>query len=525
VIQQATDLSSLSDELQQQAVTWAETYHLSMDRANVLRSLELSDADRILEVGAGCGAITRYAGERCGLVDGIEPDASRAEVGAARVRDLPNTEIHVAELDEVPDVPFYDVALVVGVLEYVGLGAAEREPYIDFLRKIKSRLAPGGVVICAIENLLGVKYLCGSPEDHTGRPFDGLTGYRNGGKARTFSRPELSALFEAAGLEPAFLHLFPDYKMTRAVLADRIFDQPYAPLALEIPEFPSPDRVPGSVRVADERDAWETLITAGQGAQCANSFLVIGRTEGSPSRWPAHRLATFYSQRRAAMFRTETRVELDSKLEFIRNRLTSLPCRVGTLTQAAVSSDYIEGVLLSDQLETVGRDEMQKHLAAWRDLVRASPGSIDLIPKNVRVQPSGELVAFDQEWRDDSWPPEAVLARGILSLWDRLAARWHTDAGGAEGLTARAGAARLGELVGLTSDGSWIDDAIDREAALTATVGTGATGGETWELIRSRVREDYLVKFPAAVAREKAPLPIRALRRADRALRVLVRGY
>src|SRR5687767_8145820 len=121
LIQESKDLNALSDELEQKAVTWPERYHLSPDRANILRGLRLAQSDRILEIGSGCGAITRYLGETCDLVDAVEPDADRARVGRARVRDLPNVMVHVADLDEIPDRSFYDVAIVTGVLEYVGL--------------------------------------------------------------------------------------------------------------------------------------------------------------------------------------------------------------------------------------------------------------------------------------------------------------------------------------------------------------------------------------------------------------------
>lgn len=263
-IRASSDLSSLSDELARKASTWAERYHLSPDRANILRAIQLHRTDKVLEVGAGCGAITRYLGEVCALVDAVEPEPARAQVAAERTRDIESVRVFAAEIDQVPKVPFYDLAFVIGVLEYVGAGSDDVNLYVDFLRKVAARLTPQGTLVCAIENQFGVKYLSGAPEDHTGLPFDGVTGYQEGKVARTFSRSALADLLRRAGLEVTFLHAFPDYKMARVVFADEVFDEPYRWVANEIPQFPSPERTPGPPRIVDEERVWEALVRSGE---------------------------------------------------------------------------------------------------------------------------------------------------------------------------------------------------------------------------------------------------------------------
>ena len=64
VIADAQDVTVLSAELNRQCTDWPSLYHLSGTRANILRPFQdiLKGAD-VLEVGAGCGAITRYLGE------------------------------------------------------------------------------------------------------------------------------------------------------------------------------------------------------------------------------------------------------------------------------------------------------------------------------------------------------------------------------------------------------------------------------------------------------------------------------
>ena len=94
IIGQATDISVLSTELSQKFTDWASLYHLSSSRANILRPMEsiLKGAD-VLEIGAGCGAITRYLGEIGANVVALEGSLRRAAIARSRTRDLDNVEV------------------------------------------------------------------------------------------------------------------------------------------------------------------------------------------------------------------------------------------------------------------------------------------------------------------------------------------------------------------------------------------------------------------------------------------------
>jgi hypothetical protein len=58
-IRSARDCSSSSFELERYIKDWPSEYHFSRHRTNLLRPFPLQRYQRVLEIGAGCGAITR----------------------------------------------------------------------------------------------------------------------------------------------------------------------------------------------------------------------------------------------------------------------------------------------------------------------------------------------------------------------------------------------------------------------------------------------------------------------------------
>ena len=474
ILRSSNDLSSLSDELAVKGDTWAETYHLAAARANVLRGLRLGADDVVLEIGAGCGAITRYLGETCGIVDALEPVGSRALAARERVRDLPGVEVFVGELADVPAVESYDVVVVVGVLEYIGFGDPARAPYVEFLGQISRLLRPGGSLVLAIENQLGVKYLVGAPEDHTDRAFDSLEGYPHGGRARTFSRSALVSLIEGVGLSPRFLSAFPDYKMTRAVFdPERLTGEPSS-LQYRIPAFPSPDWGTPRLPLADEKNAWRTLVEAGLAAQTPNSFVVVAGKGGPSSLWGPDDAAVYYSSSRLSRYAVETRLEGTGDAPVFRRRHLSPEGERGGVWLDVRDAPFVPGSDLSEVFVDTDDVESASLLTAWRDLLLASGGPdaavrLDLVPHNLVVSPDGSLVFIDDEWQSTSHSVQDVLRRGVLTFALRLAAAG--DLRGRWDWCETVGdiALRLGASVGLEGR-EWIDDAVQVESELQALV-------------------------------------------------------
>ncbi len=230
-LQGANDTSSGSDELAAQIVDWPTRYHFSRLRANVVRPLRIDARHRVLDVGAGTGAIARHVGEQGARVVALEGSPSRARACAARCRDLPNVDTVSGSLDaflqsDIDAAGAFDVVLCIGVLEY-NAGPRGDAGAVEFLRSLQRFLRPGGSLVVAIENQLGLKYLLGYAEDHHGLAYLGVEGYPAVTGARTFSRKRLGDLLAAAGLvEPRWLFPFPDYKVTRVVLDASAYARP-----------------------------------------------------------------------------------------------------------------------------------------------------------------------------------------------------------------------------------------------------------------------------------------------------------
>jgi SAM-dependent methyltransferase len=471
------DLRSDSDELIGHAAGWAQRYHLDPDRANVLRALALPPDARVLEVGAGCGAISRYLGETCAVVDALEPVPARAAAAAARTADLPGVQVFVGEVADVPAEPGYDLIVVIGVLEYVGAGTGDLSPYREFLSELERRLVPGGTLVLAIENRLGVKYLVGAPEDHTGKAFDSIESYPAGGRAHTFSRRALESLMREAGLAPRTLGAFPDYKLTRAVLGE--FPDAARSLLYRIPRFPSPDWTRKRPRLADERSVWANLVDAGAEAEFANSLLVLAnKADARHQLWPRERSAVFYSENRRTPLSTETVVDrLGDDVVFRRRLIAPDRPPSGPIRVVASTAEFQPGTDLPRVIADVGVAGAGAYLERWLRLLddaltAGDERALDVVPHNLVLAEDGALHPIDEELVVPGVTREQIVRRGVYLLAKEAtscsaASRWAPCTTVGEVMIA------FGALVGLPADGSWLDGHVHDESALQAHIRRG----------------------------------------------------
>lgn len=196
-------------------------YHLSPERENILNWYPFNATDTVLEIGAGCGAITGLLCQRAKWVTAIELSKKRAEINYARHHLYDNLEINVGNFNDMDISLQYDYIILNGVFEYAISFTDSPTPYTTFLKKIVKLLSNRGKILIAIENRLGLKYFAGAFEDHTNEYYVGLKNYPLNETVRTFSKSEIEQIFQSCNInEWKFYYPYPDYKFPTEIFTD-----------------------------------------------------------------------------------------------------------------------------------------------------------------------------------------------------------------------------------------------------------------------------------------------------------------
>ena len=252
--------------------SWPVLYHFSKQRENIVEWLPITKNDKVLEVGSGCGAIAGALCEKAGSVTCVDLSRRRSRINAYRHAECDNLTIKVGNFADVePELDRdYDFICLIGVFEYGISYVGGQTPFEDFLNIIKSHVKPGGRIVIAIENKLGMKYFAGCREDHMGTYFSGITNYVDGGHARTFSRKGLEKIFENCGVSDVhFYYPYPDYKFMTMLYSDKRLPGK-GELSNNLRNF---DR--DRILLFDEKNAFDGVSEDGLFPVFSNSFLVI----------------------------------------------------------------------------------------------------------------------------------------------------------------------------------------------------------------------------------------------------------
>ena len=168
------------------------------------------------------GALTGLFCSKCQQVTGIDLSKRRSEINSYKNKAFSNLEIYVGNFLDINIETKYDYVTLIGVLEYSIYYVGGDDPFVSMLQKAREYLKPGGKLIIAIENKYGLKYWSGAREDHTGKFFDGISGYNSVERVNTFSKNKLEQLISKAGFtESEFFYPFPDYKMPSEVFSSK----------------------------------------------------------------------------------------------------------------------------------------------------------------------------------------------------------------------------------------------------------------------------------------------------------------
>ena len=517
IIKNATDISTLSTELRQHCTDWPSQYHLTSARANIMRPFEQTlKGANVLEIGAGCGAITRYLGECGAQVLALEGSPRRASIARLRTRDFDNITVLSEKFDQFKSDHQFDVITLIGVLEYANLFTPGDNPALIMLQRVRQLLKPEGKLIIAIENQLGLKYFAGAPEDHFGKPMVGIEGRYGKDQAQTFGRLALTNLLKQAGFEASsFLAPFPDYKLPSSIVTEAGFaHKKFDASAFASQSVKRDPQLPEYCNFSLEL-AWPVVFENGLGLETANSFLIIA----SPTAQPlvvAGDLAYHYSTTRYAAYCKETIFSSfdDENINVRYNRLGKLnsESEIANPLIAFICPEedkYVFGKPLALEFtaivtkdgwtfEQVG-DFVKNYLAIVESFVKSDgfalnasiastsvPGQyIDCMPQNIITQAQSKYTFIDKEWQLNK-PVEInhLVFRSLLFLCGGIT-RFGRPATG-ENLTVFQFIDKIMNAAGLSLEQIDLDRFASVEAELQLQV-SGIDGKAFFDLQKSRL--------------------------------------
>ncbi len=442
-VREADDVSAQSTDLRAGIRDWPSLYHLTSQRGNVVAPFLDHLTGPVLEIGAGMGAVTRALGESGLEVVAVEGSPRRAAVCADRCRGLPNVQVVADTVQGFGQPRRFGTVVVIGVLEYARVFGFEtdRDPIDVMIEHVAGLLEPDGQLILAIENQLGLKYLAGFPEDHTGRRMDGIEDRYRPDTVVTFGREELGRRLASAGLaQQEWFYSFPDYKLPRLVLADPTArpDGAVDPVPLLTGITATDHQRPGTTTFDADR-VWDVVHRNGLLPDLANSFIVRAsarpRTPLAPLAWH------FGGESRRPEFVKTTHFEPTAEGVVVRRRFrTAGEHAVDGLAVALRDEPYLRERPWSGELaaitQTPGWDatDVATWFGTWLTRFREAmlpdlPGDVvpdpgtpvpaealDAVPRNL-LPGSGAFI--DLEWVLDE--PIDLGYVAFRALWDSLA--------------------------------------------------------------------------------------------------------
>lgn len=439
-------MNGTEDELLRQSRDWPIVYHLADIRENVLEWYPIEKNDEVLEIGSGCGAITGILSKKAKSVTCVELSEKRSMINAYRHKNSNNIEIKLGNFQDVePDLKKYDCITLIGVLEYAYLYIKGNNPFIEMLNIVRNHLKKSGKLIIAIENKMGIKYLNGAPEDHTGKLYSGINDYTKGEKVKTFSDNEIKTMLYKSGFEYLqFYYPVPDYK-----LPNTIYSKEYQPKPGEIRTY---KKVYSKERVYNfyEDVICDQLCADHMYSYMANSFVIIAGLQDAKEnnilfakynreRKPEYRILTQIEKRGQQMFVIkkplckEARTHIENikynELEW-KGTLKNIECVNGEIDNGSYVARYVNGITFDEKFYDIRNDSLmfvqevrklvETYLLPEKDklqLFEVTDGfkkvfgelypsnaqstvvsNVDLIFSNLKTADNGKVYAFDFEW-------------------------------------------------------------------------------------------------------------------------------
>jgi SAM-dependent methyltransferase len=448
-VRSCRDVSLYSDELRALQLDWPAPEYLSPLRANLLRPfLAKIRSGTVLELGGGCGVLTRFLGETGAAVLAVESSARRSSIIAERCRDLPNVTVLTEKIESLELEQKFDVVTLIDFLELAQRDEGSKDAPQGLLELATSLLTDDGVLILSVSNQLGLKYFCRPEDKHLERPMFGVNDAGLMNAAWDCSRAALEEKFKRVGLSSIELFVpCPDDKAPVSI----VYPGGFGAAAHEAGWDAAALLVNASIHARQQSElpaysvemTLQTLARNGLAQSLANTFLfALGR---HPLPIDKTVLAAYYGFQRPARFAKEKQFILKAGAVWSRKRSTA---DTASISEGEwVVEPYQVGQPWSEFLvEITNRPgwtvaQISEWVGFWLDTLRAQKPAtadeaivelqkfthllparyFDATPANLTRLSDGLGEFFNLEWNySTAVPIEFVVLRGLFLSFERL---------------------------------------------------------------------------------------------------------
>ncbi len=410
IIAGTADLTAYSRDLLRRSGDDRWAYHLSYRRHNLLESIaELFDRrGAALELGAGCGAVTRWLGERFRRVDAIEAARPAAVAARLRTRGMENVRIYCGDP---PGTTFE------GPYSLISLAGVDK-PSALLSAGLAGSLCEDGILVLAFGN--GTRGPDGSIE--------------------FLSRERLASELSGYGLrQMQFYHVFPDHGFAETIIAESDEIRHLKPYNWIKKEFGPPRGMPGHLllkEMVDSAGLWRlpgsllALASRSGNVNLRTGWLINkfynneAHDEKFHHRITLERAGSYdYVVKRAPIGRGQAHVDL-KKLEFRLEDGVYVP---GEL----LSLKFFRAAMINDGGTSMGKVTRILHDRLILDYATGGTDregyplvkgdAMDYTFWNLVVRKNGELSFIDKKWRmKNDIPADFVLFRNFYYVYDKI---------------------------------------------------------------------------------------------------------
>lgn len=352
----------------------------------------------------------------------------------------------------------YDYITLIGTYEYAPLIMKQEKSYSEFLKMLKQHLKPDGIILLAIDNRLGIKYLAGAKNENYSRVFEGIESKIRQETSNLLLKKEIIKFIKEAEFKKyKFYYPLPDYMNANSIFTDEFLPKSNHSKILYPVHYEK-----GSTVVYNEINVMKQICDIKQFDNFTNSYLVEITNEGTLNdtkfvnynslRKDKYQLLLTIKQNVVEKI-AENSEATNHVQEIKRNveRLLELGFKVSEKVEdGKIISEFIDVEELDKKIvrniENNDKNQFFEEIRKWYEYIKqrlksgnlkgqdifekynieipdeekkklefVEDGFIDISFENIFCQ--DEYLLYDQEWYIENVPIEFILYRAINNLY------------------------------------------------------------------------------------------------------------